>query len=167
MRARKIHFNIIFIQAGIKSILKLEFNKLFYYWQLINQSRCQFITFFFPAASDKNRLCFLSLFSTAENIKKMKFILLAINQKAEKKRLTGIIVEEDNTRLIKQHKHHSLETKSFTSCPSHSIENENIPNSHKNIDIDNFSSFSRRKQIFSLSKKKRSILWGDSRHYNG
>lgn len=87
---RKIHFNNNFIQAGIKSIFKLEFNKLFYYWQLINQWKSialPIYNIFFCAASDKNRLCFLSIFfrQREESISKMKFILLAINQKSRKR----------------------------------------------------------------------------------
>lgn len=91
---RKIHLNIIFIQFGIKSILNLEFNKLFYYWQLINQSRCQFITFFSAlGGSDKNRLCYF---------KEKKNEIHIIGHQSKKQ--TGIIVEEEkeeNTRLIK------------------------------------------------------------------
>lgn len=96
---RKIHFNNNFIQAGIKSIFKLEFNKLFYYWQLINQWKSialPIYNIFFCAASDKNRLCFLSIFFSAaggEHIKN-EIHIIGYQSKKQKKRLTGIIVEE-------------------------------------------------------------------------
>lgn len=118
---RKIHFNNNFIQAGIKSIFKLEFNKLFYYWQLINQWKSialPIYNIFFALPVIKIDYVFSRFFfgSGRRAYQKWNSYYWLSIKKAEKEtdwhNSWGGLV--DNTRLIESI-NITLERKSFTS----------------------------------------------------
>lgn len=85
--------------------MKVESNKLFYYWQLINQSRSQFITFFFGTLGRVIKIDYDFFWMKARGDKNKIHII----GYQSKKRLTdcnnrGGEDRRNNTWLIKKHK---------------------------------------------------------------